>query len=362
MALPRWAHAAGLGLVVLLVVAAWAQGGACRCGLDGWAAAGGVAVVVLAVAVGFLAPSWTAVVPSVLLFGAVVVLSGTWPGNVGWFVPLVVVAYLALRLGLVAGVVGWSASLAVIAVMAWVSPDAGWANFALGSSGFFWGCWVARNRIGLVERLRRAEAVAERQHLARELHDIAAHTLAVTVLHLGGARLAVARGSDEAEAGIVEAERLARRGMNELRQVARILAEPDDGRVRPPQPGVKDLAIMFEEYRTAGVELVARVVGDLSSVGDTTGLVLHRLTREALANASRHAPGQRVEVRFEVEAGTVRATVSNAVPDAGPDAGPSARRGGVGVRAMRERVEAVGGRLSVGTEGQRWVVRAELPA
>ena len=102
--------------------------------------------------------------------------------------------------------------------------------------------------------------------------------------------------------------------------------------------------------------------GDLLVISAPTGHVLYRLVREALANASRHAPGQPVEVCVQVFAdGAVRATVSNPCPmrDRREVGGGD---GGLGLSAMAGRVRMVGGQLSAGAEDGRWVVRAELPA
>ncbi|MDQ2788927.1 MAG: histidine kinase, partial [Actinomycetota bacterium] len=206
-----------------------------------------------------------------------------------------------------------------------------------------------------------AATVTERQRLAGDLHDIVAHTLAVTVLHLGGARLALAHEPGEAEAGIAEAERLARRSMTELRRVVRVLAEDSTDPADPiaaPQPSAADLPALLDEYRCAGLVLSASVAGDLPVVSLTTGLILYRLVREALANASRHAPGQPVEVRVRVSPdGAVSVLVANPCP-----AGNQRRTAGLGLRAMTDRVRMVDGQISAGLEGERWLVRAELPA
>jgi signal transduction histidine kinase len=87
-------------------------------------------------------------------------------------------------------------------------------------------------------------------------------------------------------------------------------------------------------------------------------MVLYRLIQEALANASRHAPRCPVEVGLRIsEEGTVRATVTNPLPDR-----PPRHNGGMGLRAMADRVRMVGGHVTAGPEDDRWVVRTELPA
>ncbi|MFD0474019.1 ATP-binding protein [Nonomuraea thailandensis] len=93
-------------------------------------------------------------------------------------------------------------------------------------------------------------------------------------------------------------------------------------------------------------------------MGPTSGMVLYRLVQEALANATRHAPRRSVEVRLRIsEEGAVLVTVSNPLPGR-----PSRHNGGMGLRAMADRVRMVGGHVTAGPEDDRWVVRAELPA
>ncbi|MFY9809506.1 MAG: histidine kinase, partial [Pseudonocardiaceae bacterium] len=270
----------------------------------------------LCVAVDRLAPASVAVAPVVLVSGAALALTGAQPSNIGWFVLVFCAGLMALTLPFVPGLIGWLLAVIMLVGLAVtaMSHDSGWLNWVAGTSIIFWFCWAGRHRIELIERLHRAEAAAsaaaavtERQRLAGELHDIVAHTLAVTVLHLGGARLALAHEPGEAEAGIVEAERLARRSMTELRRLVQVLAGDNagdnednadsDDPIAAPQPTAADLPALLEEYRSAGLVVSVRVAGDLPVVSPTTGLILYRLVREALANASRHAPGQPVEVR-----------------------------------------------------------------
>lgn len=368
--LPRGVRQAGFGLLSLLVVLAWVQ-----LGLDGrlggWSVGGGVAALALCAAADRLAPRPLAAAPAVLLPGAVVALTATDPSNIGWFVIVVLLGLVALTVPFTAGLVGWLAAVIVIVALAITTPDGGWPNWVAGASVLFWAAWAARHRIALVERVHRAEAAAAaaatataRQRLAADLHDIVAHTLAVTVLHLGGARLALAHEPGEAAAGIAEAERLARRSMTELRRVVQVLTEDDAGPtaaidpVAAPQPTAADLPALLEEYRSAGLQLSSDIAGELAAVSATTGLVFYGLVREALANASRHAPGEPVEVHVRVAAdGAAGVTVANPWPTRG-----SGWTRGIGLQAMSDRVRMVGGQLSAGPEGERWVIRAELPA
>lgn len=368
--LPGWMRAAGFAVMSLLVVAAWVQL-ATQGSLGAWSIGGGVVALGLFVAVDRLASAAVAALPAMVMSGAAVALSAGRPSSVGFFVLALVTALLALRVPLWAGLAGWMVAMGTFVVLALARPDAGWPNWAAGVSIAFWGCWAARYRIGLTERLHRAEAAAaaataaaQRQQLAAELHDIVGHTLAVTLLHLGGARLAVSHAPAEAKAGISEAERLARRSMTDLRTLVQVLAaDPEpmsgagEGRISSPQPTASEVPVLLAEYRAAGLAVTEHLSGTLSAASPAVGLVLYGVVREGLANATRHAPGQPVDVLVCVDAdGAVAATLSNPCPRVRPEHGE-----GMGLAAMRERVGALGGRLEAGPDGDRWTVRAELP-
>ncbi|MEV1171374.1 histidine kinase [Nonomuraea sp. NPDC049784] len=362
---PRWLLPAGLGLLMLLVGLSWAQTimRGCDCV---WPFAGGGALIVLCLVIVRTVPGRPAEVAGLLAPAAIAALTGLAVNSIGWFILVLYIAFVALTLRLWPGIVMWLASLSVVVAAVFTTPDPGWPNWLAAVTLVFWSGWAARYRIEVGERLHRAESaatiaatLAERQRLAADLHDIVAHTLAVTVLHLGGARLALEHDPREAAAGIAEAERLARQSMAELRKVVRVLAEEGaDPAVVAPQPTAPRLPELFEEYRTAGLELESSVDGELTAVSPTTGMVLYRLVQEALANASRHAPRGSVEVRLRIsEEGAVRATVTNSLPDS-----PPRHNGGMGLRAMADRVRMVGGHVTAGPEDDRWVVRTELPA
>ncbi|MFI7128760.1 sensor histidine kinase [Nonomuraea sp. NPDC050153] len=362
---PRRLIPAGFGLLILLVGLSWAQTIARGRGCV-WPFAGGGALVVLCLVIVRTAPGRLAEVAGLLAPAAMAALTGLAVNSVGWFVLVLYSGFVALTQRLWPGVVMWLAALSTVVAAAFTTPDPGWPNWLAAVTLVFWSGWAARYRIEVGERLHRAEstaaaaaALAERQRLAADLHDIVAHTLAVTVLHLGGARLALEHDPRDAAAGIAEAERLARQSMAELRKVVRVLAEEGaDPAVVAPQPTAPRLPELFEEYRTAGLELESSVDGELTAVSPTTGMVLYRLVQEALANASRHAPRSSVEVRLRVsEEGAVWGTVTNSLPDS-----PPRHNGGMGLRAMADRVRMVGGHVTAGVEGDRWVVRTELPA
>ena len=231
--------------------------------------------------------------------------------------------------------------------------------------GFAWGCgFFFRKQQEAVEDLQRAQraladkAVSnERRRIAREVHDVVAHSLAVTMLHLTGARLALADGETaEAQAALSAAERLGRSSMTGIRQAVGLLA---DGRDEPswgPEPDVRDIPALVDDYRRAGVAVELELVGDDTPLDPALGLAVFRLVQESLANAARHAPGQPVHAEISRTTTSVRLTVTN--PVVGPFIPSPAGHGVVG---MRERTEQLDGIFDAGVAKGIWRLQALLP-
>lgn len=201
-----------------------------------------------------------------------------------------------------------------------------------------------------------AAAAEERRRIARDVHDVVAHTLAVTMLHMTAARMAVLRASpDDAVEALEEAERHGRASLADVRRVIRVLRADGETPVDAAQPDLADLGQLVERYRSAGVAIDLAVVSSTDSVPPSVGLAVYRVTQEALANAARHGGGgASVEVR--VVDGQVALHVRN----------PMARRPtsdghGTGLVGMKERVAAAGGNLTAGAQNGDWVVDASIP-
>ncbi|MEX5721759.1 sensor histidine kinase [Geodermatophilus maliterrae] len=214
------------------------------------------------------------------------------------------------------------------------------------------------------ERLAEAAARQERQRIARDVHDLVAHSLTVVVLHVGGARRVLRTDPRAAEGALEEAERVCRESLDGIRGVVGLLRSERDER-----PVVSlDLAELARGYRAAGLPVEVRTSGDPGSLPLVVRVTLHRVVREALANAARHAGTAPVEVRVVVGDAGVEARITNGRPDAGPDttdratADPAASgHGGFGLVGLRERVASLGGELTGGPDGGAWVVRCSLP-
>jgi signal transduction histidine kinase len=217
-----------------------------------------------------------------------------------------------------------------------------------------------RHEIDLVAQLRAAQAglaerarAEERNRIARELHDVIAHTLTVSLLHVTSARLAVEHDPADAARALAEAERLGRESLDEVRLAVGMLHQQGDGGRTAPLPGADELPALVERFRSAGADVALTIDGDPGRLPATTGLALYRILQEALTNAVKHAPGSATAVRLGVDADAVELAVDSA---AEPGTGT-----GVGVISMRERAESLGGRCQAGPGGQGWLVRATLP-
>ena len=168
---------------------------------------------------------------------------------------------------------------------------------------------LQRQRV-LIEQLEAArealadQAVAEeRQRIARELHDLAGHTLAAMLLHVTGARHVLRRDRDEAERALLQAEAVGRGSLDQIRSTVASLRTSERG-TDPPLAGSADLVGLVEEYRRAGLEVSTAVSSPAAGIEGPVGTAVHRISREALANVARHASGNRVELALDLDPDT----------------------------------------------------------
>jgi signal transduction histidine kinase len=212
-----------------------------------------------------------------------------------------------------------------------------------------------RDRQGVA---REQAMLAERQRIAREVHDVVAHSLTITLLHVTGARRALQQDHDVAEAAdaLVEAERVGRGAMADIRRTVGLLAGTPSG--TQPLPGIDDIAGLIERTRAAGLEVRYEQKGDLSEIGAADGLGLYRIAQESLANIAKHAPNAPAEVRLCANGSGTRLTVRNSLPASAPGAGSN----GSGLAGMSARATQLGAEFSAGPNGEVWVVDVTVPA
>ncbi|MFF0384148.1 sensor histidine kinase [Streptomyces sp. NPDC004286] len=210
----------------------------------------------------------------------------------------------------------------------------------------------------------RLAAAAERARVARGMHDVVGHNLAVIVtLADAGLRVTASgqRPGPEVLRSITDAGRQA---LGELKRVLGVLGEhaQDEGPGLMPQPRLADIGALCEGVRAVGLNVVHRTVGNVDDLDGKVQLTAYRIAQEALINSLKHAgPGARVKLVVVVSGSRLVITVR----DGGPPDGDSESRGharqeGYGLAGMREHAARCGGRLHAGPARRGWAVEAVL--
>ncbi|MEV4319624.1 sensor histidine kinase [Actinocrispum sp. NPDC049592] len=276
----------------------------------------GTGILFLAV---WLAPFKTRLLHTVLL--VVWAIAGFWLATVVTPVPS------GADIGIAAGL-GWAAFLAAI-----------WSQLMLSR----------RQAATLAE----ARVLAERQRLAREIHDVLAHSLSAQVVHLEGTRMLLENGADPAAIleRVVKAGDMARAGLEETKRAVAAL--------RGDEPPLADqLSSLATEFHTlTGNACEIEVSGDPDALIAETRLTVLRTAQEALTNVRKHSPGASVRMALHREDGWCSLEV---VDTGGDSAGVVGT--GYGLVGMRERAELIGGELDAGPVEHGFRVRLRVPA
>jgi signal transduction histidine kinase len=304
--------------------------------------------------------------PAVLAAGAVAagaalaVLGSENASNLGWFGVCVLAGWCAYAASVPVALTLWAAAVVMFS-LEWIltTNDRGWASWLAGTTFATLALLLTRRERDLAQQLRRAQdgladraRAEERNRIARELHDVIAHSLTVSLLHVSSARLAVEENAADAVRALAEAERLGRECLNEVRQVVGLLRR-DESSGTVPLPGAGQLTALVGQFRAAGADIELAVDGDPAGLSATVGLAFYRVLQESLTNAARHAPGAPVRAALSV-------TPSGAVLVVDSDGPPGSGSGG-GLVSMRERAAALGGTCTAGPAAGGWRVRAEVP-
>jgi signal transduction histidine kinase len=212
------------------------------------------------------------------------------------------------------------------------------------------------------EEKARQAATQERLRIARELHDVVAHSLSVIGVQAGAARLVLDADPNPARAreAVAAIEATANRAIAEMRRALGILRDTEQaGAALAPLPGLGQLPALLDQVRAAGLAVELTVEGTPRPVATSIDLSLYRIVQEALTNALKHARATRAEVVVCYAADDVKLEIT----DDGRGSSPSAARSqGAGTIGMRERVALFGGELRVGPRPQGgFGVQARLP-
>lgn len=256
----------------------------------------------------------------------------------------------------------------------------------------FWGALffllstaTAALALGLVIRIRRAQlaglrertaqleierdqrsrlaTATERARVAREMHDIVGHNLAVIISLADAGAYAADAAPERGKEALHLIGDTGRQALGELRRVLGVLREPADtpssGPLLSPQPGMTDIDMLCAGVRAAGPEVVYRTVGDMDTLDTGVQLTAYRIVQEALTNTLKHAGADtRVSVSIVVEDTRLEIRVQDTGPP-GPATAPNEE--GHGLVGIRERAALYGGRVSAGpaTDGG-WTVEVTL--
>jgi signal transduction histidine kinase len=286
------------------------------------------------------------------------------------FLPVLSSLYAAWYLGSLirATAVLVAAVASVVAAVTYLAPEAGinWVPWTTAILFIFMMGLTLRQQRLLIDQLNEArealsrQAVAdERRRIARELHDLAGHTLAAMLLHVTGARHVLGRDPGEARRALVDAETVGRASLDQIRATVAALRTDERGTDRA-LAGSADLGDLVEAYRRAGLAVELHLDGPVDRLDGPLGTALHRITQEALTNVARHAPGNEVVVAVAAGPAEVRLTVTDQgrapTPATTTDGGPH-----FGLVGMRERARALGGDLEAGPHQDGWRVASILP-
>ena len=206
------------------------------------------------------------------------------------------------------------------------------------------------------ERERRAVA-EERARMARELHDVVAHSVSLIAVQAQAVQRLMQGEERAAREGIDSIERVARQTATEMRRLLGILGSQGDGAARDPQPGIAGLATLVEQVRNTGLEVDLRIEGQPVPLAAGLDLSAYRIVQEALTNVLKHARASRVEVVVRYAGERLELEVEDDGQGADQHEGD-----GHGLAGMRERAAVFGGELTAGPlPGRGFRVRAWLP-
>jgi hypothetical protein len=243
--------------------------------------------------------------------------------------------------------------LLALVLLAWMVI--GTTTLAIRAAPFLLGPTAAER---LAELQRRTESLAERNRLARELHDSVGHALSVVTIQASAARRVLDTNPEFAHRALGAIEESARGALADLDHVLGVLREDRDQ--AGPQWTLTDLPRLLDKTRLAGVEVESTVEGPVETVPAVVSREAYRIVQECLTNVLRHAGKVPVALRLTARADELALDLSNPL---GGGAGPGRARdgGGRGLDGMRERVNVLRGQMSAGPEGGRWQVSVRIP-
>jgi signal transduction histidine kinase len=287
-------------------------------------------------------------------------------------------AYARRRLSIAAAVV-----IAIALVVTSLPNVAGQQEFGdiVNSVALLGGAWVVgentrfrrRETELLAERAERAErereereriaALEERGRLAREIHDVIAHSVSVIAVQAGAARSIAEQRPDRAREALASIEEVSKQTMVELRRALGALRDPGDEAALRPSPGLDLVDELVEKVRRAGVSVAITREGAARAVPSGIDLSAYRIVQEALTNTVKHAGPTSARVCLRYGEDWLEVAVTDDGPGTPRPPGPNGDAPGTGhgLAGMRERVAMFGGTFEAGAVGAGFSVRASFP-
>ena len=307
-----------------------------------------------------------AVLGGILVIESVLAAAGSYPGGAPAIVGLCAAAIYEERRRSIPAAVVTAIVLQVGSISSIPVSLLAWAIGAYAQTQY-------RYVISLAERARRLEcereqrdviaAQAERTQIARELHDIIAHSVTVMLLGVRGARDTLRTDPDLAEEALRRVEKSGEESITELRRMLSVLRETPEAALAPA-PRMQQIPELVRQYAETGMPVALTTVGATRPTDAGIDLTAYRVVQEGLTNVARHAqrPAQ-VDVRVTFEENWLEVSVADDGVDEGR--GPAGIGTGSGLRGLRERVDAIGGTLTtqepLSRNGFRLTARLPLP-
>lgn len=221
-------------------------------------------------------------------------------------------------------------------------------------------------RAEAAERERHQQAVKavaeERSRIARELHDLVAHSMGVIVIQAQGAQRAIDTSPERAREALGSIEAAGRSGLAEMRRLLDLLTDDGADASTTPQPTLHGIADLVERCRAAGMPVDLKVEGTVQALAPGLELTGYRVVQEAITNAMKHAGQVPVDVRVRYEPQWLDIEVTDEGREAGVQPLDAPEGGSRGLVGMRERVSLYGGALHTGSRPEGgFAVHARLP-
>jgi signal transduction histidine kinase len=292
--------------------------------------------------------------------------------------PFLAALAAAVSLGLIGdrrhSVAGWAAVITTASIVSSKSGNAYsdffWTTLILTLAWFFGSALGSRTeqarelteRVGAAERERATAAeratTEERARIARELHDVVAHSVSVMVVQASGVRRLLKDEQHREREALLSVEQIGRQALTEMRRMLGVMRSGEEAPAAlAPQPGLEHLDRLIAQVAEAGLPVTLRVEGERPDISPGVDLSAYRIVQEGLTNALKHAKGAHAEVVVRY----IDSSVELEIADNGPGV-PNGDGMGHGLVGMRERVALYGGTIESGPRaGGGFVLRAQLP-